>query len=138
MPHNALPIDAPELVIPLFPFVSLAKFNKKLTYLIHKQSKMRYRLKTVIGVYRHGDRYPKQKSKIAVTTPEVCDFFFDLYNLNQNKPEDISINEDNQEGLNTIVEKFSQFLESHSKIKEYAQLKQLIRILQARPQALKF
>ena len=107
VPHNALPIDAPELVIPLFPFVSLAKFNKKLTYLIHKQSKMRYRLKTVIGVYRHGDRYPKQKSKIAVTTPEVCDFFFDLYNLTQNKPEDISINEDNQEGLNTIVEKFS-------------------------------
>lgn len=37
-----------------------------------------------------------------------------------------------------MVEKFGVFLEQHSDIKEYAQLKQLIRILQAKPQALKF
>lgn len=98
-----------------------------------------FNLVSVVGVYRHGDRCPKQKIKISVNSPTFFDFLVEHFGLCADNPIDVSINLKDVDRLNTFCIAFKQFLQSHSDqhILNYNSLRQLYDVIKPRPPVLK-
>ncbi|KAH0574500.1 Inositol-hexakisphosphate/diphosphoinositol-pentakisphosphate 1-kinase [Spironucleus salmonicida] len=140
VPFNSMPIDDPEMIFSLFPLTNMNKLSTKI--LKHSQFNADFTLESVVGIYRHGDRQPKQKIKINIYIPHYVDLIIKLFDLKPSQPKDISLSIDKHiESITYSIPLMNQFLLEHRQEfsqKDFQQLEILFQVAMTYPPAMKF
>jgi len=87
--RNALPVDVPELLMRPVPFHIITGLNSRIFRQCRKQSGET--LVTVLGIYRHADRSPKQRLKFCVDHEKLVYRLMLLLGVDMQAPKDLTI-----------------------------------------------